>query len=135
MAQKVPEIVARFGRRPFVVTGSRPAPFKLQDAVYWAVHGEPEIGTADDGVRQCREAGCDVVVAVGGGSVLDTAKAAAALVANGGEALDYLEEVGRGRALKRPSLPFIAVPTWNDARSIFSALTSARTSSRSLATA
>jgi alcohol dehydrogenase class IV len=51
------------------------------------------------------------VIAVGGGSVLDTAKAAAVLATNGGEALDYLEEVGRGRALERASLPFIAVPT------------------------
>ena len=59
----------------------------------------------------CRESGCDVVVAIGGGSVLDTAKAAAALASNGGEALDYLEGVGRGRVLERPSLPFIAVPT------------------------
>jgi alcohol dehydrogenase class IV len=108
---KVPEIVARFGRRPFVVTGSRPASFKLPDAVTWSVRGEPEIGTADDGARRCRDAGCDVVVAVGGGSVLDTAKAAAALAPNGGEALDFLEGVGRGRTLERPSLPFIAIPT------------------------
>jgi len=108
---KVPKIVARFGRRPFLVTGSRPAPFRLSDAVSWSVHVEPEIGTADEGARRCREAGCDVVVAVGGGSVLDTAKAAAALVPNGGEALDFLEGVGRGRTLEHPSLPFIAVPT------------------------
>jgi alcohol dehydrogenase class IV len=103
--------VARFGRRPFVVTGSRGAPFRLNDAVVWPVHGEPEIGTADEGARRCREAGCDVVVGVGGGSVLDTAKAAAALAPNGGEALDYLEGVGRGKTLELPSLPFIAIPT------------------------
>src|SRR6516162_2806335 len=109
--RKLPEIVARFGRRAFVVTGSRPAPVALGDAVRWSVHGEPEIGTADEGARLCRESGCDVVVAIGGGSVLDTAKAAAALAPNGGEALDYLEGVGRGRVLERPSLPFIAVPT------------------------
>src|SRR5215813_3585535 len=82
---KVPELVARFGRRPFVVTGSRPAPFTLADPVVWQVRGEPEIGTADEGARLCREAQCDVVVAVGGGSVLDTAKAAAALSTNRGE--------------------------------------------------
>ena len=109
--RKLPEIVARFGRRPFVVTGSRAAPIDFRDAVAWSVHGEPEIATADEGAKRCREAGCDVVVAIGGGSVLDTAKAAAALASNGGEALDYLEGVGRGRELERPSLPFIAVPT------------------------
>jgi alcohol dehydrogenase class IV len=109
--EKVPEIAARFGRRPFVITGSRPAPFDLNDAVTWVVRGEPEIGIADQGAHRCREAGCDVVVGIGGGSVLDTAKAAAALAANDGEALDYLEGVGRGRVLERASLPFIAVPT------------------------
>src|SRR5262245_9568949 len=109
--RKLPEIVARFGRRPFVVTGSRPAPVRMPDAIVWSVQGEPEIATADDAARVCCESGCDVVVAIGGGSVLDTAKAAAALASNGGEALDYLEGVGRGRALERPSLPFIAVPT------------------------
>jgi alcohol dehydrogenase class IV len=109
--RKLPEIVGRFGRRPFVVTGSRQAPVAFADAVAWSVHGEPEIAVADEGARLCRESGCDVVVAIGGGSVLDTAKAAAALVPNGGEALDYLEGVGRGRVLERQSLPFIAVPT------------------------
>jgi alcohol dehydrogenase class IV len=107
----LPEIARRFGRRVFLVTGSRPAPVEFPDAVRWPVHGEPELQTADDGARMCRESGCDVVVAIGGGSVLDTGKAAAALASNGGEAIDYLEEVGGGHALKRPSLPFIAVPT------------------------
>jgi alcohol dehydrogenase class IV len=109
--RKLPEIVARFGRRPFVVAGSRPAPVALRDAVQWSVRGEPEIATADEGARICRESACDVVVAIGGGSVLDTAKASAALATNGGEAFDYLEGVGRGRVLERPSLPFVAVPT------------------------
>lgn len=109
--RKLPEIIARFARRAFVVTGSRPAPVAFGDAVRWSVHGEPDIATADEGAKLCRDSGCDVVVAIGGGSVLDTGKAAAALAANGGEALDYLEGVGRGRLLDRPSLPFIAVPT------------------------
>jgi alcohol dehydrogenase class IV len=109
--RKLPEIVARFGRRPFLVTGSRPAPVALRDALRWSVQGEPEIDKADEAAKLCRESACDVVVAIGGGSVLDTGKAAAALASNDGEALDYLEGVGRGRVLERPSLPFIAVPT------------------------
>jgi alcohol dehydrogenase class IV len=109
--RKLPQIVARFGQRPFAVTGSRPSPVSIDNAINWQVRGEPEIGTADEGANLCREAGCDVVIAIGGGSVLDSAKAAAALATNGGEAIDYLEGVGRGRVLQRPSLPFIAVPT------------------------
>jgi alcohol dehydrogenase class IV len=50
-------------------------------------------------------------VAIGGGSALDGGKAIAALAPNGGDVLDYLEVVGRGRPLARPSLPFVAVPT------------------------
>jgi alcohol dehydrogenase class IV len=111
VVRTLPDIVARFGRQAFVVSGSRPAPATLGDTVQWSVHGEPEIATADEAARLCRESGCDVVVAIGGGSVLDTAKAAAALATNAGEALDYLEGVGRGHVLERPSLPFIAVPT------------------------
>src|SRR5438093_13023304 len=62
--RKLPDIVARFGRRPFVVTGSRPAPVVLLDAVRWAVQGEPEITKADEASKLCRESACDVVVAI-----------------------------------------------------------------------
>lgn len=51
------------------------------------------------------------MVAYGGGSAIDTGKAIAMLLANGGEALDYLEVVGRGRPIAKPSLPCIAVAT------------------------
>jgi alcohol dehydrogenase class IV len=50
-------------------------------------------------------------VAFGGGSVVDGGKAIAALAANGGDPLDYLEVIGRGAKLTRPSLPFVAIPT------------------------
>jgi alcohol dehydrogenase class IV len=52
-----------------------------------------------------------MVVGIGGGSVIDAAKAIAALVANSGEPLDYLEVIGKGRALERAPVPFIALPT------------------------
>jgi alcohol dehydrogenase class IV len=52
-----------------------------------------------------------VVIAFGGGSALDAGKAIAAMLANTGELLDYLEVIGRGQALARPSVPFIAIPT------------------------
>src|SRR5580692_7703571 len=53
----------------------------------------------------------DVVAAIGGGSVIDTGKAVAMLLGNGGDPLDYLEVVGSGRKITRPSAPFAAVPT------------------------
>ena len=51
------------------------------------------------------------MVAFGGGSALDAGKAIAALAANGGDPLDYLEVIGRGSALDEPSLPLVAIPT------------------------
>src|SRR5581483_4814801 len=54
---------------------------------------------------------CDSVIGCGGGSAIDAAKAIAAMLTNDGELLDYLEVIGRGQALRRPSAPFIAIPT------------------------
>jgi alcohol dehydrogenase class IV len=73
------------------------------------VPGEPTVELARAGVAAA--AGCQAVIACGGGSALDAGKAIAALAANGGDPLDYLEVIGRGRKLERPSLPFVAIPT------------------------
>ena len=51
------------------------------------------------------------LVAVGGGSVIDGAKAIAALVPNTGDLMDYLEVIGLGKPLTEASLPCIAIPT------------------------
>jgi alcohol dehydrogenase class IV len=80
-------------------------------AASYAVAGEPQIIDIEEGARLARAAGCDLVIGIGGGSVLDTAKAIAALAVNDGGALDYMEVVGAGRQLKRAALPIIAVPT------------------------
>ncbi len=80
-------------------------------ATTFSVAEEPTVERARAGVAAARAASCDVVIAFGGGSTLDAGKAIAALVANGGDPLDYLEVVGRGQPLTRRSLPFIALPT------------------------
>jgi alcohol dehydrogenase class IV len=51
------------------------------------------------------------VIALGGGSAIDTGKAIAALAANPGDPLDYLEVIGKGRPLAHAPLPVIAIPT------------------------
>lgn len=76
-----------------------------------AVEGEPGVELAREGTALALAEGCDAVVAFGGGSALDAGKAIAALAANGGEPFDYLEVVGRGQALMKPSLPLVAIPT------------------------
>jgi alcohol dehydrogenase class IV len=77
----------------------------------FAVDGEPTVDVARAGVARAAAARCDGVVALGGGSALDAGKAIAALVANGGDPLDYLEVIGRGQPLKVRSIPFVAIPT------------------------
>jgi alcohol dehydrogenase class IV len=81
------------------------------DAVFWRQRGEPQVGDVDQAIHLARDGGCDFVVGLGGGSALDTAKAVAGLLANGGGPLDYMEVIGRGQPITKPAVPWIAVPT------------------------
>ena len=111
--------VALLGRHALVVTGSHASRTGVAEALgeagvevtTFTIAAEPTTAVATAGVARAREAGCDVVVGVGGGSVLDGAKAVAALLTNGGEPLDYLEVIGAGRKIEKASAPFVAVPT------------------------
>ncbi|HET8550453.1 MAG TPA: iron-containing alcohol dehydrogenase [Bryobacteraceae bacterium] len=111
-AKQVPGLVRSFGSRPLVVTGRTvDRGLAVVNGTPFAVPGEPTVDLVRSGVAKARAADCDAVVAVGGGSAIDAAKAIAALVTNSGEPLDYLEVIGRARPLEQPPLPFIAVPT------------------------
>jgi alcohol dehydrogenase class IV len=76
-----------------------------------SVSGEPTIDLVRGGVEFARQEKCDVVIAFGGGSAIDTGKAIAALLTNPGEVGDYLEVVGKGNPLVNPAAPLIAIPT------------------------
>ena len=103
------------GRGVLVVTGRSPeraAPLARElDAAVYPVDGEPTVDLVREGVRAARACRAEVIIAFGGGSAIDAGKAVAALAANSGEPLDYLEVIGRGAPLENPALPFIAVPT------------------------
>jgi alcohol dehydrogenase class IV len=75
------------------------------------VDGEPTTHLVNRAAALAKAAGCDLVIAVGGGSVIDAGKAAAVMLTNPGDVLDYLEVVGGGKTLARPGVPFIAAPT------------------------
>lgn len=75
------------------------------------VTGEPTTQVVEDGATAAREAGSGVVVAVGGGSVLDAGKAIAALATNPGPCRRYVEVIGEGMSLDNPPLPSILIPT------------------------
>jgi alcohol dehydrogenase len=85
---------------------------RLHDAgfaceVYDEVVPDPGIGEVQRCYDRAREMGADALVAVGGGSAIDTAKMAATLLANGGAVLDY---VGIDK-VPRPAAPVVAIPT------------------------
>ena len=113
-------IARELGRRALVVTGSDShraerilAGLKSSDvgAVTFSVAGEPKLETVERGTKLARAERCDLVIGFGGGSALDAAKAIAAMLTNEGGLLDYVEIIGRGRALTKLSAPFIAIPT------------------------
>lgn len=121
---RLPELIASQGTRPLFVLGREREPVttlvaRMQDQSGrhgqpvrpLHVSGEPTVAKVIDGVRHAIGEHCDLVVAIGGGSVIDAGKAIAALLANPTDPYEYLEVVGKGQPLERPSAPFIAVPT------------------------
>ena len=117
---EVPSLAAGFGQRAFVVTGQNQAsaiPLLEQlngqgiEFTTYPVTGEPTTTVALEGAWQARKVGAQMVIGLGGGSVLDAGKAIAALLTNSGDLFDYLEVIGRGQPLKEPSAPYIAIPT------------------------
>jgi alcohol dehydrogenase class IV len=117
---ELPSAAAGLGSRALFVTGSsveRSAAHRQAvseaglSTELFCTHGEPTVAAVLEGLDTARSHGCDLVIALGGGSALDAGKAIAGLLPNPGEIHDYLEVVGKGGPLPRPAVPFIAVPT------------------------
>jgi alcohol dehydrogenase class IV len=116
---EVGALAATMGSRALVVeSGSgRAAPLVAMLAEHgvgtssFHVAGEPTTSMVERGAEYARTERCDVVIAYGGGSVIDAAKAIAALITNRAPLRDYLEVVGRGRPITERPAPLIAIPT------------------------
>jgi len=120
---ELPEVIQFYGRQALVVTGGE----SLKKSGQWdaltvlldqagikynsvSVWDEPTPQLIDGVAGECRKMPVNVVVSIGGGSVIDFGKAVAAMLMETGSVKDYLEGVGN----KKPSgkkVPFIAVPT------------------------
>lgn len=79
-------------------------------AQHHIVSGEPSPEVVDQIVAQC-DSDSDIVIGLGGGSVLDAAKAIAGLIPSQTSVMDYLEGVGAGKPFNVDTCPFIAIPT------------------------
>lgn len=82
----------------------------VESAVFYHVTGEPSPQLINDAAAFMRENGCDGGIAIGGGSVIDAAKAACALAPNGEDIMAYLEGFSPQPFANQP-LPVVAVPT------------------------
>ena len=124
VSERLPELAAEFGRRVLLVTGRRSFVqsshwLRLQQGLrdrdlsfkHATVDGEPSPQLADAIAARFRSWQPDLVIGVGGGSVLDAAKAVAGLLRVEHSVMDYLEGVGPELTYNGPAVPFIAVPT------------------------
>ena len=123
--EQLPSIVARHGMRALLVTGGRSFDASQRRAELEAglveagvellgstsVRGEPSPSDVEDPVAAFRGQGIEVVIGVGGGAALDTAKAIAGLLPVETGLMDHLEGVGHGVPYPGTALPVVAVPT------------------------
>ena len=118
--REIGPLAAEMGNSAFVVTGSstkRAGPLLEQLDKYKIKHvtfnvtGEPTTTIVKEAVEKARRNKPDLVIGIGGGSVLDTGKVIAALLTNTGTLEEYLEVVGEGKPIKQSPVPYIAVPT------------------------
>lgn len=118
---KAGELTKPYGKKALIVTGHSSAKKsglydKVKDSLkaegidsvlFDKVAQNPLTTTAAEGAVFAKENGCDVVVAIGGGSIMDCAKAIAFLAVNDGDVSDYIF----GKKASDTALPIILIPT------------------------
>jgi alcohol dehydrogenase class IV len=117
---ELPRLVRGLGARAFLVLGDTERYRDRAEDLLGAaglqlaigrIGGEPSVEDVLALVASARAFGAQFVVGLGGGSVVDAAKALAALLSNPEDPHEFLEVIGKGRPLVQPSLPFVAIPT------------------------
>lgn len=121
MLEKLPELAERIGgKKAFIISGPHLSKIGLVEkcmealktagilcAAFTDTEGNPSTDTVDKAMKGFQESGADFIVAFGGGSPLDVAKAVATVGTYGGQITDY-EGVGK---VPGPVIPMIAIPT------------------------
>jgi alcohol dehydrogenase class IV len=120
----LPSWIQKFGHRVIIVTGSKSfrESKKWEDlkktlnarSIKWSsitVKGEPSPRLIDDTVHEFYNQHINVVLAIGGGSVLDAGKAISAMLPLREPVVNYLEGIGTGQEHPGTKIPFIALPT------------------------
>ncbi|MCI9272044.1 MAG: iron-containing alcohol dehydrogenase [Dorea sp.] len=118
------EVAAQGATKVFVVVDQGIIKLKLHERVtaslkeagisykiFDEVPSDPPVSVVETGVRKMKETGCDSVAAIGGGSVMDAAKAINIMSTNEGSILDYDNSPSGGRKFQNPGYPLFTVPT------------------------
>src|SRR5690554_7180406 len=113
------ERAAKLGRRVLIVHGKNPSRLSgvfeslkgVDIAQTLSVEKEPDLNTLIAAIDQGKSLGVDLVLGIGGGSVMDSAKVLAAMLPSQTDLLSHLEVVGSGLPLSARRLPLILVPT------------------------
>ncbi|MCD8040475.1 MAG: iron-containing alcohol dehydrogenase [Clostridia bacterium] len=80
--------------------------------VFDKIPPNPDLQSVASGAEYAKNNGCDFIVALGGGSVMDASKAIAVVAANGGSWWDYVAAgTGRGKPVTKQPLPIVTVTT------------------------
>lgn len=117
--EKTPEIISS-GKNILLVTGKNTQRAELlaetlkqknNKIFIFSVETEPTTGIIEEAVRMAHAGNCSIVAGLGGGSVIDSAKAVAAMATNKGSLFDFMEVIGAGKPLVEAPLPCIAIPT------------------------
>jgi alcohol dehydrogenase class IV len=117
---KVPGLTKNLGSKVLIVSGKKQnlsnqlsSDLRKLDFGFeiFTINSEPTTLDIEKGTKLAKKTGCNVIAGVGRGSVIDSAKAIAALTTNTGELTDYLEVIGKGKKLEEAPLPFVAIPT------------------------
>jgi alcohol dehydrogenase class IV len=112
------QLVSGYGNRALIVHGANPDRARSLEGLLakstthlCSIPNEPTIEDIAKGVEEAKTRNVTLVVGIGGGSVIDAAKAISGLATNSGDILDYLEVIGRGNPLTKAGLPCVAIPT------------------------
>ena len=117
---QAPPLAQHLGKSAFLLVGRN---YERADSFLKQLHannitvsifqipGEPTTDNVLRGANAARQTKSDFVISFGGGSVMDTGKAVAALMTNPGNLFDYLEVIGRGKQITHPPAPHMAIPT------------------------
>ena len=122
---KVGELTKGMGKKAFVCSYAQPGKgvWVVEEALksldsagvdyvlYDSIEPNPRVSTIDAGVKVFNDSGCDFLIAVGGGSVIDAGKYISATAFSGGSCWDYVILKERKEKVYTGAYPIIAVPT------------------------